>query len=196
MADTIPNHNELITRLKDGNLRFLENQSNPTNREHESIEVQRPFAIVLGCSDSRVPPETVFDQGIGDLFVIRVAGNIVTPIELGGIEFASTKCGSSLVVVLGHTQCGAVQAAHSISHDDALDVSTLSDGLGAIVSQVVPSVEIGSDVDSAVRANIRNSVDRIRSSDGSVGEQIKSGSLKVVGALYHIESGKVEFFDD
>ena len=165
---------EALTRLRDGNRRFVANESttSPLLTPSQRLALtsgQEPFAIVLGCSDSRVPAELVFDQGFGDLFVIRVAGNIVAPSQVGSVEFAAARFGTRLVVVMGHSQCGAVIAAV----EEALGRATNeSRNLRSIVDRVRPSVEtvvsarpadnVEELVSHAVRANVRASVDHLR----------------------------------
>jgi carbonic anhydrase len=163
---------------------------------------QEPFAIVLGCSDSRVPAEIVFDQGLGDLFVIRVAGNIVAPSQVGSVEFAAERFGTRLVVVLGHSQCGAIQATLEELRRPAKDQSR---NLRSIVDRIRPSVQGILDADqdlgpealmhAAVRANIRASVDHLRHGSEVLEQLIQGAGLMVVGAEYSLESGCVDFFD-
>jgi carbonic anhydrase len=171
------------------------------SRRAELVWSQAPLAVILGCSDSRVPVEIVFDQGLGSLFVIRVAGNIVAPSQVGSVEFAAERLGTRLVVVLGHTRCGAVQA-------------TLQDlqrpGLGqwnssSIVGRIRPSVEelLGTElkhdhdalVNRAVRANVRVSANQLRHGSDVLERLIRSSGLRVVGAEYSLETGEVDFFD-
>jgi carbonic anhydrase len=171
-------------------------------RRAELVARQDPFAIVLGCSDARVPAEIVFDQGLGDLFVIRVAGNIVAPSQVGSVEFAAARFGTRLVVVLGHSQCGAVLA----TLDELQQPSeTQSRHLRSIVDRIRPSVEgllasaLTGDRDDlvarAVRANIRASADQLRHGSHVLEELIQRDGLSVVGAEYSLETGVVEFFD-
>jgi carbonic anhydrase len=160
---------------------------------------QKPFAIVLGCSDARVPAELVFDQGLGDLFVIRVAGNIVAPSQVGSVEFAAERFGVRLVVVLGHSQCGAITA----TLEELGRPAGQSPNLRSIVDRVRPSVEsllhagLRGDAlfDAAVRANIRASADHLRHGSGLLEQRILRDGLLVVGAEYSLETGKVDFFD-
>ena len=163
---------------------------------------QEPFAIILGCSDSRVPAELVFDQGFGDLFVIRVAGNIVAPSQVGSVEFAASRFGTRLVVVMGHSQCGAVVA----TLDELLGQSANhSRNLRSIVERVRPAVETvlgsrrGDDRDAllheSVRANVRASADHLRHGSEILEQLIQSDGLIVVGAEYSLETGVVDFFD-
>jgi carbonic anhydrase len=163
---------------------------------------QEPFAIILGCSDSRVPAELVFDQGFGDLFVIRVAGNVVAPSQVGSVEFAAARFGTRLVVVMGHSQCGAVSATLEELLGGA---STRSRNLRSIVERVRPAVEqvlsgrnnLDRDVllREAVRANVRASVDRVRHGSELLEALLQKDGLRVVGAEYSLESGVVTFFD-
>lgn len=149
---------------------------------------QHPFAVILGCADSRVPPEIIFDQGLGDLFVIRVAGNIVDDAILGSIEYAVEELGASLVLVLGHEKCGAVSA--TIKHAEVLGhISTLLDAIQPAVDAV--RAEPGNLLDNAVRANIKLVVEQLQSSF-PVAELVKSDRLKIVGAQYKLDCGTVE----
>jgi carbonic anhydrase len=199
---------EALTRLRDGNRRFVANESttSPLLTPSQRLVLangQEPFAIVLGCSDSRVPAELVFDQGFGDLFVIRVAGNIVAPSQVGSVEFAAARFGTRLVVVMGHSQCGAVTAAV----EEALGRATNdSRNLRSIVDRVRPSVEtvvsarpadsVEELVSHAVRANVRASVDHLRHGSQLLEALIQRDGLKVVGAEYSLESGVVSFFEE
>jgi carbonic anhydrase len=163
---------------------------------------QHPFAIILGCSDSRVPAEIIFDQGLGDLFVIRVAGNIVAPSLVGSVEFAAARFGTRLVVVLGHSQCGAIVAT---LEELQQPTENQSRNIRSIVDRVRPSVVelLGTDlrhdldalVDQAVRANIRASADHLRHGSPLLEQLIQDDGLLVVGAEYSLETGLVEFFD-
>jgi len=198
---------EALARLRAGNLRFTSNaHSSGTFVTRamlaELAEQQQPFAIVLGCSDSRVPAEIVFDQGLGDLFVIRVAGNIVAPSQIGSVEFAAARFGTRLVVVLGHSQCGAILATLEELRRPG---GTQSRNLRAIVDRVRPSVEglleaRGGFVDDglvrqAVRANIRSSANQLRHGSQLLEQLIQDEGLVVVGAEYSLETGTVDFFD-
>lgn len=198
---------EALERLREGNRRFvsdLPSDDEPTSaaRRRQVVGNQWPFAIILGCSDSRVPAELVFDQGLGDLFVIRVAGNIVAPSQVGSVEFAAERFGTRLVVVLGHSQCGAIAATL-----EELERSSAgrSPNLRAIVDRIRPSVEAllegGADirdealVHRAVRANIRASANHLRHGSRVLEGLIERDGLIVVGAEYHLETGVVDFFD-
>ena len=171
-------------------------------RRDELPGVQRPFAIVLGCSDARVPAEIVFDQGLGDLFVIRVAGNIVAPSQVGSVEFAAARFGTRLVVVLGHSGCGAILAT---LEELRRPTENQSRNLRAIVDRVRPSVEallatgLARDesalVTQAVRANIRASADHLRHGSAVLEQLLQNDGLLVVGAEYSLETGVVDFFD-
>ena len=194
---------EALERLREGNRRFVEgNARRDAVSPAELARTQSPFAIVLGCSDSRVPAEIVFDQGLGDLFVIRVAGNIVAPSQVGSIEFAAARFGSPLVVVVGHSQCGAILATLEELRQPA---EHQSPNLRSIVDRVRPSVEgllkteLRNDLDAlvreAVRANVAVSVNHLRHGSAILEKLVRSGGLRVVGAEYSLESGVVDFFD-
>ena len=198
---------EALDRLREGNRRFV---SGVSGRETFTSQAQRselaarqePFAIVLGCSDSRVPAEIIFDQGLGDLFVIRVAGNIVAPSQVGSVEFAAARFGTRLVVVMGHSQCGAVGATVEELLGSA---TTQSRNLRSIVDRVRPSVEVvlsgrpGVDaeqlVSDAVRANVSASVDHLRHGSDLLERLVRTDGLLVVGAEYSLETGVVTFFE-
>jgi len=198
---------EAIVRLREGNLRFATSvRSAHALPNHDRIgelaDAQAPFAIILGCADSRVPAEIVFDQGLGDLFVIRVAGNIVAPSQVGSVEFAAARFGTRLVVVLGHSRCGAIVATLEELQRPS---ENQSPNLRAIVDRVRPSVEplLATDlkkdldalIDEGVRANIRASVSQLRHGSAILEQLIADDGLLVVGAEYSLETGVVEFFD-
>jgi carbonic anhydrase len=198
---------EALQRLRDGNRRFVasvrgEGELLHQNRRAELVQVQEPMAIILGCSDSRVPAEIVFDQGLGDLFVIRVAGNIVAPSQVGSVEFAAERFGTRLVVVLGHSQCGAVLAT---LEELRMPSDRQSKNLRSIVDRVRPSVEglleteLRDDhaelVHQAVRLNIRASANHLRHGSEILEQLIKDDGLLVIGAEYSLETGEVDFFD-
>ncbi|KFE68087.1 carbonic anhydrase [Hyalangium minutum] len=198
---------EALQRLKDGNRRFV-NHLRSTEammsqlRRDELVQGQKPFAIVLGCSDSRVPAEIVFDQGLGDLFVIRVAGNIVAPSQVGSVEFAAEAFGTRLVVVMGHTFCGAIDTTLEVIEKP--DVPR-SPNLLSIVSRVRPAIEalvhteLAKDrprlIHEAVRANVRASVSHLKHGSALLERLVLEQGLRVVGAEYSLESGEVDFFD-
>jgi carbonic anhydrase len=196
-----------LDRLREGNRRFASNQAadiglSSASRRADLVDGQEPFAIILGCSDSRVPAELVFDQGFGDLFVIRVAGNIVAPSQVGSVEFAASKFGTRLVVVMGHTQCGAILATldELQGHESAE-----SKNLRAIVDRVRPAVatvlaahrtdDAEALVHAAVRANVRASANHLRHGSELLEQLIHDDGLLVVGAEYSLETGVVDFFD-
>ena len=198
---------DALDRLRAGNLRFASNVRGSDafvshTRRAELATGQQPFAIILGCSDSRVPAEIVFDQGLGDLFVIRVAGNIVAPSQVGSVEFAAARYGTRLVVVLGHSQCGAILAT---VEELRMPTENQSRNLRSIVDRVRPSVEglfataLRHDPDAlvkeSVRANIRASASHLRHGSDVLEQLIRDEGLLVVGAEYSLESGVVEFFD-
>jgi len=196
---------EAIARLRDGNRRFAAGESLRDglglSRRAELVAAQDPHAIVLGCSDSRVPAEIVFDQGLGDLFVIRVAGNIVSPSQVGSVEFAAARFGTPLVVVLGHSGCGAITA----TLEDIRRPGPQSRNLRSIVDRVRPAVQSvvdarpdASDADimeSAIRANIRASAGHLRHASALLEQLIEADKLRVVGAEYSLETGLVDFFE-
>lgn len=207
MQTVVNNAEQALQMLKDGNARFVESLKNPNATllaSNALTDVHEPYAIILGCSDARVPAEIIFDQSLGDLFVIRVAGNVVAPSQIGSVEFATEKFGTKLVVVLGHSHCGAVNAC----------VETLinpeqyfSPNLQSIVDRIRPSVynlhEIytanGQDVDAnelverGIKANVRMSVSQLKHGSRALEDLVNSGQLLIVGAVYSLETGKVEF---
>lgn len=198
---------EALDRLVEGNRRFVSGVRSVEalathTRRGELTEGQAPFAVILGCSDSRVPVEIIFDQGLGDLFVIRVAGNVVSPSQVGSVEFAAAKFGTRLVVVLGHTGCGAVGAT---LEELQTPTENQSRNLKSIVDRIRPSVEelLATDLrndpkalaEHAVRANVRASADHLRHGSEILEELIASDGLMVVGAEYSLETGLVELFD-
>lgn len=199
---------EALERLREGNRRFASDMPGVDalagrTRRADLLGGQQPFAIILGCSDSRVPAEMVFDQGLGDLFVIRVAGNIVAPSQVGSVEFAATRFGTPLVVVLGHSRCGAIEATLQELQQPA---GTRSRNLRSIVNRVRPSVEallateLRNDAEAlvreAVKANVRASVDHLRHGSEVLETLIASNGLRIAGAEYSLETGLVEFHDD
>jgi len=198
---------EAFERLREGNRRFVSdvrnlNTTGSQTRRHELAAGQEPFAIILGCSDSRVPAEIVFDQGLGDLFVIRVAGNIVAASQVGSVEFAAARFGTRLVVVLGHSQCGAILAT---LEELQQPTDNQSRNLRSIVDRIRPSVEallvtdLRHDPDAlvrhAVRSNIRASANHLRHGSEVLEDLIQKEQLLVVGAEYSLETGVVDFFD-
>ena len=199
---------EALERLRSGNARFVaETRRSDVHvggtRRTQVAEGQAPFAIILGCSDSRVPAELIFDQGLGDLFVIRVAGNIVAASQIGSIEFAAEQFNTRLVLVVGHSQCGAITATVDELQQETANQSR---NLRFIVDQIRPAVEplLATDLRSdrnaligeAVRANVRASVNHLRHGSDVLEQLIQSNGLAIVGAEYSLETGLVEFFDD
>ncbi|ATQ83697.1 carbonic anhydrase [Moraxella osloensis] len=200
---------QALEMLKQGNARFVENVQNPQSTllaSNALTHVHEPFAIILGCSDARVPAEIVFDQGLGDLFVIRVAGNVVAPSQIGSVEFATEKFGTKLVVVLGHSHCGAVTACvETLINPD----QQFSPNLRSIVDRIRPSVynlhEIytanGQDIDAqelinrGIKANVRMSVTQLKHGSRILEDAVNNGSLIIVGAVYDLDTGKVTFIE-
>jgi carbonic anhydrase len=198
---------DALDRLRQGNRRFVSGEKTADERIRQTqrdrlVGDQQPFAAILGCSDSRVPVEIIFDQGPGDLFVIRIAGNIVTPSVVGSIEFAAERIGARLVVVLGHSHCGAVKATLD-------EIQRPTEGLlqnwSAVVNRIRPAVEgflatgpandHGVLVQQAIRANVRASASYLRTESAVLGRLIQEDELLVLGAEYSLETGVVDFFD-
>ena len=195
--------NQALERLRKGNHRYVAELGRSAlsveARRRQLVEGQEPFAVILGCADSRVPAELVFDQGLGDLFVIRVAGNIATPSQIGSVEFAVERLGTRLVVVLGHSGCGAVAATLEELADPA---ETSLPNLASIVECIRPHVEPLLATESrdallpaAVRANIRAAAHRLRTDSPFLTQRLTDDELLVVGAEYCLASGVVDFFD-
>jgi len=198
---------ESLKRLQEGNRRFIQSlqdgsESSINPRRNELVAEQSPSAIILGCSDARVPAEIVFDQGLGDLFVIRVAGNIVAPSQIGSVEFAAEMFGTRLVVVLGHSNCGAIQATiESMRSGEPLH----SHNLPSIVDRIRPFVETLAETDLkndpealvryAVRANIRGAVNNLKQGSRILERLVQQDGLMVIGAEYSLETGEVKFLD-
>lgn len=198
---------EALARLQEGNHRFVSDAGGGLPRtgrarRGELVAGQEPFAVVLGCADSRVPVEILFDQGLGDLFVVRVAGNVVAPSQVGSVEYAVEQLGTRLVVVLGHSGCGAVQATLEELERPA---ASRSPGLLSIVDRIRPAVETLLETDlrrdrealvrHAVRANVRASANQLRHGSRILEERIERDGLLVVGAEYSLATGRVDFFD-
>jgi carbonic anhydrase len=211
---------EAISRLKEGNGRYTsgnpqhphessEERTQMATNSHENLGMtavdaakrraelaksQHPFAIVLGCADSRVPPEIVFDQGLGDLFVLRVAGNVIDDQSLGSIEYAVDHLAVRLIVVLGHQRCGAVKAAK-----DTIAANGKAPGhIQSLITAIEPAVEatVKDDLETTVKANVKNVAQALRSSTPILKAKIDSGELKVVGAYYSLDTGSVTFLDE
>ena len=198
---------EALDRLREGNRRFVAGVRSGaallTHTPQEALAAKpSPIAIVLGCSDARAPAEIIFDQGLGDLFVIRVAGNIVAPSQVGSVEFAAERFGVPLVVVLGHTQCGAILA----TLESLRSAANHSSNVRSIVDRIRPTVRTLLDtgrrldepelVRQAVRANVRASVVHLRHGSALLEQLIQDGKLLIVGAEYALETGEVDFFDE
>ncbi len=198
---------DALKRLREGNARFVSGESQQNaeaTRKFRSdlVEGQSPFAVILGCSDSRVPAELVFDQGLGDLFVIRVAGNIVAPSQIGSVEFAVERFGTRLVVILGHSRCGAIAAT---IEELCRPTGTASKNLRSIVDRVRPSIEplLATELkhkpdalsEQAVRANVRASANQLRHGSEIIEQFVQREGLLIVGAEYSLETGAVDFFD-
>jgi carbonic anhydrase len=197
---------QALDRLRDGNRRFVENARAQDEfiqmRRAELAAGQEPFAIILGCSDSRVPAEIIFDQGLGDLFVIRVAGNIVAPSQIGSVEFGVAAFDTRLVVVVGHSQCGAI----TTTLKELRQPANQSRNLQSIVDRVRPAIAglLATDlrdkpeelVREAVRANIRASVSQLRHGSQILEQAERDNGLLIVGAEYSLETGVVEFFEN
>lgn len=180
---------EALQRLVEGNQRFMDDKSHCPNRNEDRRAAiaakQKPFAIILGCSDSRVPPELAFDQGLGDLFTVRVAGNVVGSTELDSVAYSAIYNGSAIIMVLGHENCGAVAAvlAHQ-THD-----------IPAVAKLITPAVNTKEHtMEAAVKANIYNSMTRIKQAP-AIAQLIKAGKIDVVGAVYDLDTGKVQLLD-
>ncbi|AKG20828.1 carbonic anhydrase [Calothrix sp. 336/3] len=181
-----------LKKLAEGNKRFIEGKRlNPNQsklRLQETSVAQYPFAAVLGCADSRVPAELVFDQGLGDLFVVRVAGNVASQTAIGSLEFATAVLGAQLIIVLGHARCGAVSAA--------IKGDPLPGRIGVFVEEIKPAVErvrfkTGSIEENSIIANVQYQVEKLSESSTILGGLMKAGKLKIVGGRYDLASGKV-----
>lgn len=192
---------DALRRLVEGNRRFRESSGTPLARSWSrslAMEAQRPFAIVLGCSDSRTPVEILFDQGFGELFVVRIAGNIVAPSVVGSIEFAASQFGTRLVVVMGHTRCGAIAATVSALQTglgpESKNIRSITDRIAPHVEGLVRPGDPEAIIREATRANVRASADHLRHGSRLIEELVAAGRLAVVGAEYELETGAVHFF--
>ena len=198
---------DALERLKEGNQRFLSGVRSIDTivkqiQRENFVEGQEPFAIILGCSDSRVPAEIIFDQGLGDLFVIRVAGNIVAPSQVGSVEFAAERFGTPLVVVLGHSMCGAVMATIDELERPSDEKSS---NVLSIVNRIRPTVEplfeteLRNDPDklleSSIHANILAATNNLMHGSQMLEQLVQQGKLRIVGAEYSLETGEVKFFE-
>lgn len=194
---------EALARLKKGNADFLADHIKELPRHHDRrlsiARGQTPFAVLLGCSDSRVPPELLFSVGLGELFIVRNAGNTVDTVALGSIEYGVLVLGAPLIVVLGHQRCGAVEAALKVVKDDA----TFPGSIGQMIEPIIPAVlraqragglEGEALLDAAIQANVRRTVERLRNSEPSLIDPLRGGKLKIVGATYDLDHGHIDFF--
>ncbi len=189
---------EAISKLKEGNGRYtngnLQHPGQTAERRIELAKSQHPFAIIVDCSDSRVPPEIVFDQGLGDLFIFRVAGNVIDDHGLGSIEYAVDHLGVRLIVVLGHQRCGAVQAAK-----ETIGAKGKAPGhIESLVTAIKPAVEATAkdDLETTVKANVKNVVQALRSSTPILKAKVDSGEIQVIGGYYSLDTGAVTFLDE
>jgi carbonic anhydrase len=191
IAENPPNPDKALKLLTEGNERFVENKRKYPNQEWKRITAvapsQAPFAAILGCADSRVPAEIVFDRGFGDIFVCRVAGNVATPEEIGSLEFGTLVLGAKVIMVLGHERCGAVKAA--------IEGGALPGQIGSLTEAIKPAVEssknqAGDKVENAVKANVRLQANRLKASP-VINQLIQEGKLKIVGGYYDLDTGKV-----
>lgn len=189
---------EAISKLKEGNGRYtsgnLQHPGQTTERRAELAKDQHPFAVILSCSDSRVPPEIVFDQGLGDLFVVRVAGNVIDDHGLGSIEYAVDHLGARLIVVLGHQSCGAVKAAK-----ETIAAKGKAPGhIQSLVTAIKPVVEATAkdDLDTTVKANVKHVVQALRSSTPILKAKVDSGEVQVIGGYYSLDTGAVSLLDE
>ena len=197
-----PTPDQALAQLVAGNTRFREGAPIAATRTWNpevAARAQRPFAIILGCSDSRTPVEILFDQGFGDLFVVRVAGNIVAPPIVGSIEFAASQFGARLVVVMGHTNCGAVAATvdslHTGTGSASKNIRSITDRIAPNIAGLVGQHRAQDELREAVRANVRASVNHLRHGSQILEELVLSGRLAVIGAEYELASGTVHFFE-
>ena len=193
---------QALALLKQGNSSFttdapFRREATDRDRRIEIARGQTPFVILVGCSDSRVPPELLFGRGLGELFIVRNAGNTVDSVAMGSIEYGVAELGVPLIVVLGHEKCGAVQAAVSVVKEN----TTFPGSIGRMIEPIIPAVLKaqslpGDLLDNAVRENVRRTVQRLRTAEALLVEPMKAGKLKIVGARYDLDDGSVDFFDE
>ncbi|MER2266897.1 carbonic anhydrase [Methylobacterium oxalidis] len=193
---------QALALLKQGNQSFttdapFRREASDRDRRIEIARGQTPFVVLVGCSDSRVPPELLFGRGLGELFIVRNAGNTVDTTAMGSIEYGVVELGVPLVVVLGHEKCGAVQAAVSVVTDNAV----FPGSIGKMIEPIVPAVlrargQPGDFLDNAVRENVRRTVQRLRTAEALLVDPIRAGKLKIVGARYDLDDGSVDFFEE
>ena len=188
---------EAISKLKEGNGRYtsgnLQHPGQTSERRAELAKTQHPFATILSCSDSRVPPEIVFDQGLGDLFIVRVAGNVINDEGLGSVEYSVDHLGSRLILVLGHQNCGAVKAAR-----ETIAAKGNAPGhIESLVTAIKPAVEATAkeDLDATIKANVKHVVQALRSSTPILKAEVDSGKIQVIGGYYGLDTGAVTFLD-
>jgi carbonic anhydrase len=193
----VPSPEQALQKLKEGNARFISGKSIRPNQDMERVKLvaegQKPFAIIVGCSDSRVPNEIIFDQGLGDLFIVRTAGQVSSYASWGSMEFAHAVLGAKLIVVLGHTKCGAVAAA--------CKVPDVPGHIVTLINAIKPAAEeakkhAGDEVENAVKINVAMQVNQLKSLEPVMSKAVKNNQLKVVGAVYDLHTGKVEFLAD
>ena len=188
---------EAISKLKEGNGRYtsgnLQHPGQTSERRAELAKTQHPFATILSCSDSRVPPEIVFDQGLGDLFIVRVAGNVINDEGLGSVEYSVDHLGSRLILVLGHQNCGAVKAAR----EKIAAKGNAPGHIESLVTAIKPAVEATAkeDLDATIKANVKNVVQALRSSTPILKAEVDSGKIQVIGGYYSLDTGAVTFLD-
>ncbi|RKY98434.1 MAG: carbonic anhydrase [Ignavibacteriae bacterium] len=186
--------NEIIDKLKKGNERFTsgtpERKPQDTSQRKLLVTGQSPFAVILGCADSRVVPEFIFDTGLGEIFTVRVAGNVANVASIASIEFAVSNLNVKLVLVLGHSNCGAVSAA--------VDGGDLGYNLNSLLTHITPAIEQtpGGSIDEIIKKNAELNADELVKRSAIIAEAVKSGKLKIVPTYYHLESGEVEFLTD
>lgn len=188
---------DALIRLKEGNKRFVSGKSARPRQDFSRIkevsEAQYPFATIIGCSDSRVPNEIIFDQGLGDLFIVRTAGQVSTYASWGSIEFAEEILGTKLIVVLGHTKCGAVNAA--------VNLPEVPGHIVTLINAIKPAVEKARKeqpsvlLDAAIKENILMQVDQLKGLEPVLAKRVRAGSIRIIGALYDLNSGTIEFFE-
>jgi len=188
---------EAISKLKEGNGRYtsgnLQHPGQTSERRAELAKTQHPFATILSCSDSRVPPEIVFDQGLGDLFIVRVAGNVINDEGLGSVEYSVDHLGSRLILVLGHQNCGAVKAAR-----ETIAAKGNAPGhIESLVTAIKPAVEATAkeDLDATIKANVKHVVQALRSSTPILKAEVDAGKIQVIGGYYSLDTGAVTFLD-
>ncbi|MBS1507894.1 MAG: carbonic anhydrase [Bacteroidetes bacterium] len=197
-CQTSTSPDEALIRLKEGNQRFVNGKSTKPRQDFMRIKEvaagQKPFATIVGCSDSRVPSEIIFDQGLGDLFIVRTAGQVSTYASWGSIEFAEEILGTKLIVVLGHTNCGAVGAA--------VNLPEVPGHIVTLINAIKPAVEKvrkkspDNLLNASIRENINMQVEQLKNLEPILAKRVKENSVKIIGALYDLESGKIEFFEN